>query len=61
MSKNTDSTAGGAMPEGRSRKPNPSKMADEIEKIKELIDAAYMAASDLVDFQRQAMRGLLAQ
>ena len=62
MSKNTDSAAGGAMPtESRSNKPDPSKMADEIEMIKELVDAAYMAANDLVDFQRGAMRGLLGQ
>src|ERR1700689_3392745 len=61
MSKHTDSAAGGAMPECRSRKPDPSKMADEIDRIKELIDVAYMAANDLVDFQRQAMRGLLGQ
>jgi hypothetical protein len=36
-------------------------MADEIEMIKELVDAAFMAANDLVDFQRGAMRGLLGQ
>jgi hypothetical protein len=60
---NPSAQSGGAMPpEGRgSRKPDPSKMADEIEMIKELVDAAYMAASDLVDFQRGAMRGLLGQ
>jgi hypothetical protein len=53
--------SGGAMPESRSKKPNTLKMADELEKIKELIDVAYMAAGDLQDYQRGAMRGLLDQ
>jgi hypothetical protein len=64
MATKTDTTnLSGAMPgaKGGSRKPDPSKMADEIEMIKELVDAAFMAANDLVDFQRGAMRGLLGQ
>ncbi len=45
--------------EGPPRKPNASGMADELDAINELVDAAYLASGDLVDFQRGAMRGLL--
>ena len=41
------------------REPNPSKMGDQIDIIKGMVDAAYMAAGDLHDFQRAAMRSLL--
>ena len=60
MSKPTASAAGGALPaEGHKRKPTPSGMADELDVINALVDAAFMAAYDLQDFQREAMRGLL--
>ena len=58
MSKHTDSPDGGAMPaEGRSDAS--IKIADEIDVIKDLVDAAFMAAGDLDDSHRSAMRGLL--
>jgi hypothetical protein len=60
MSKPTVSAAGGAIPAGRpTHEPNPTGMSDQIDVIKALADAAYMAAGDLEDFQREAMRSLL--
>ena len=46
-------------PPAARREPNPSKMGDQIDIIKGMVDAAYMAAGDLHDFQRAAMRSLL--
>jgi hypothetical protein len=61
MSKTTASAAGGAMPaESRpSRAQSATRIGDELDVIKSLVDAAYMAASDLEDFQRDAMRRLM--
>ena len=61
MSKPTVSAAGGAMPaeSRRPREPNPTKMSDQIDIIKALVDAAFMAANELTDYHRDAMRGLL--
>jgi hypothetical protein len=61
MSNPTASADGGAIPaEGRrSREANPSKISDQIDIIKALVDAAYMASGELTDFHREAMRRLL--
>ena len=61
MSKPTVSAAGGAMPaEGRpSHAQTATKIGDELDIIKALVDAAYMASNELTDFHREAMRRLL--
>jgi hypothetical protein len=61
MSKPTASAAGGAMPaeSRRSHAQTATKIGDELDVIKALVDAAYMAANDLQDFQCDAMRRLL--
>ena len=61
MSKPTVSAVGGAMPAGRpTREPNPTGMSDQIDVIKALVDAAYMAARDL-DGWFDALTGLGAR
>jgi hypothetical protein len=48
-----------ATPEQRSRAGAATRIGDGLDVSKALVDAAYMAAGDLQDFQREAMRTLL--
>jgi hypothetical protein len=62
MSKHTVLADGGALPaEGGKAGASPTKIADALDVIKVLVDAACMASSELTDnYQRDAMRGLLS-